>query len=87
MHCLETKSFPFKHCWTNVSIGLHKEGASISIISLSRVNTAAPNGPDPCYLSGLPFCKNPFPDWVITQRRHDGDPGACPSAGGEAAAS
>jgi len=51
-------------------ISLHKEGPRVSIIALSRVNAATTNGPDPFYLRGLPFCKNPFPDWVIAQRRH-----------------
>jgi hypothetical protein len=51
-------------------IGLHKEGARVSIIALSRVNTATTDGPYPFYLRGLPLCKNPFPDWVMAQRRH-----------------
>jgi hypothetical protein len=51
-------------------IGLHKEGARVSIIALSGVNAATTNGPGPFDLRGLPFCKNPFPDWVIAQRRH-----------------
>ena len=51
-------------------IGLHKEGAGVSIIALSGVNAATTNGPGPFDLRGLPFCKNPFLDWVIAQRRH-----------------
>jgi hypothetical protein len=51
-------------------IGLHKEGPCVSIIALSIVNAATTNGPDPFYLCGLPFCKNPFPDWVMAQSRH-----------------
>jgi hypothetical protein len=51
-------------------VGLHKEGTRISIIALSGVNAATTNGPGPFDLRGLPFCKNPLPDWVIAQRRH-----------------
>jgi hypothetical protein len=59
------KSFFF-----STPVGLHKEGTRISIIALSGVNAATTNGPGPFDLRGLPFCKNPLPDWVIAQRRH-----------------
>lgn len=59
------KRFPL-----SAPVGLHKEGARVGIIALSGVNAATTNGPDPFYLRGLPFCKNPFPDRVIAQRRH-----------------
>jgi len=62
--------YEFRRDFFRTPIGLHKEGAGVSIIALSGVNAATTNGPGPFDLRGLPFCEDPFPDWVIAQRRH-----------------
>lgn len=56
--------------WSGMPVCLHKDGTRISVISACMINATTTNGTDSCNLCSLSFCKNPFPNWIISQGCH-----------------